>query len=444
LLDRVTGLGDALRRARDGLRARLPAGLQIPETFEEWLAAAAALEAAEPSPAGAALALHYCQGMPRMRAGQLAPDAPHAALFHTPLDWASLPRLAGAIDRLYQLLDGAAEGGGARALGDPSPAAFRAARPTLAALYDGCYYGRFMPLLYGYPGDLAAMAAELAGGATVEEVIDRRLAAPLAHELSHLRPGRPALQPPYLDECVAAHLGLTILPELLLPAPGADNALFGAPWLTQVGQALSRAFGAGRVLAAHAGLCRWDEAIGAPLVEAAARIGWAEHRAARTLHFLPSAQRPEPWLKLIFLAAAGAPLDGHTLDSLAALPFRDVPAGPEAPADRALLGDALRAMCLCNLSISNTFRVTRRAPAGPIAIDLDACRVSTAASGCDPAPPAHLFPPATAARLRAAGVRGFTVTIAAGEGSEELAGALAAGAGDRSTPAWSIMVRSAR
>ncbi len=154
------------------------------------------------------------------------------------------------------------------------------------------------------------------------------------------------------------------------------------------------------------------------------RIGWADWLRTRFPHFLSDNVKPERWMKLFFLAAAGAPLDGVDLDALSWL---EVPAPPEDPFDTVILKDALRSMCLHNHQIDHHFVVRSGAPRGPIEIDLGACAVHGAAGPIDPAPPRYLFPPSVAARLRGAGMSRFTVELAEVGALEECAALILAG-----------------
>jgi len=432
ILDGATGLGERARAIAGGFDARLAAArddawralsqagmlhaearlpsLSIPQTFGEWLSHALALEEDSPSGRGAQLDRHYLDYMPRMRVEQLGTRAhPNAKLFHAPLDWHKLPRLSSAIDRLFALVGDALA---------PSADDFRAARPTLAALYQRAYYGGFMPLLYGYPADLRALARALDGGADLHALVDGRLAAPIVHELSHLQPGRAAALPPYLDECLAAYVGSRALAETAWPGDGED-ALYGAPWLMQTGQALARATG-GAVLDAHAGRVAWSRALSPALASALVRLGWDEYRATRDSHFLTSNYRPEPWIKLFFLAAAGGALGGVTLDSLDALAWGEIPVGDETDEDARILADALRACCVDNFQVDLAYRVRRAPPAGPIAIDCARCRVTAAGGKLDPRGLAYFLPPAVAARLRQSGIAGYTVELRALDALDEI------------------------
>jgi hypothetical protein len=412
---------------RDG--AEVPR-LEMPRALAQMLAAAVALEEREASGRAAVLRTHYLETMPRLRTEQLATrEHPTASFFHAPLAWERLPRLSGAIDALYALVrdTGAAEA----VLGAPTATTFRARYRTLAELYAETYYGAQMPLLYGYPADLAYFARDLDGGVDVERVIDRHLAAPMIHEMMHFRRDREAVFPLYVDECVAGYLGVRVLPGFAFPGVGEANAIYAAPWFAQVGQALVRAVGIGPVLRAHAGAMSWEEALPSGLARKLAQLGWADHVARRSVHFLSDNWRPEPWMKLFFLAAAGVSVDAHTLASLEALPWTEVPPGEEDPFDEQIVADALRAMCLRNYRVGAHFVAEGRVPGAEVVVDLDACSVTTAAGedGCDLRAPQYLFPPAVAARLRReGGARRFAVGIRSVEEIAERAWEIVRGA----------------
>jgi hypothetical protein len=344
--------------------------LEMPRGFQRAFASALDEERRTGSPRAEALERHYLDVMPRLRTQQLDSTAPDVArFFDTRIDWPRWPRLTAAVERL----------GRGELLTDT---------PTLGALYADSCYGGFMPMLYGSAYDLASY--DLAS-------LDRHLAAPLVHELAHGARHHEVLSL-YVDECIAGWLGTRAL--------DGDNDLFAAPWLSQVGAALARVVGADRLRAAHAGAVAWDAVLPSGLGEAIALAAWQDYLAERPLHLLSDATRPDRWMRMFFLAAAGAPLEDR--------PWREIPVGPESDADAEILDDALGAMCLRNHQVERSFRVTRRPPPAPITVDLDECRVSTAAGedGFDPAPPAHLFPPASAARLRARGIAGYTVELA--------------------------------
>ncbi|MBL9014519.1 MAG: hypothetical protein JNL83_10105 [Myxococcales bacterium] len=316
---------------------------------------------------------HYLELMPAQRAAQVARPGP---LLSAPLDWSRLPRMTRAIDRLFAVLadaDVAAE----PALGAATAAAFRARTPTLAVLYARTHYASAMPLLYGNDADLAYFTAH--GGPDAMSAIDRYLTTPMLHELCHLSPTRDALHPLHLDECVAGWLGVHVHPEFAYPAEGHDDAIFAAPWLSQIGQAIVRAFGMRAVVRGHAGAEPWDRALPAAFVDAVARRGWEDWRARRTLHFLSDTMDPAPWVELAL---------GHR------------PLAPDAAADRGIVEDALRAMCLENVRIEGSFRARTRLPEAPITIDAPAgWVVGTRRGEVDTVAPRYWLPPDVAARL---------------------------------------------
>jgi hypothetical protein len=363
--------------------------LEMPRGFANAFLAALAEERRSGSERADVLERHYLDLMPRLRTQQLESTAELVRVFDTPMEPSRWPRLAAAVARLGcpELLTGAR---------------------TLGALYADCCYGAFMPMLYGTPHDLASYDVA---------ALDRHLAGSLVHELAH-GPRHHAVLSPYLDECIAGWLGTRAL--------DGDNDLFAAPWLSQVGGALARVVGAEPLRAAHAGRLPWAAVLPRGLGEAIARADWRHYLAQRPLHLLCDSTQPDRWMRMFFLAAAGEPLDERA--------WRDIPTGAEHADDAEILADALFAMCLRNHRVALSFRVTRRPPPAPVDIDLDACRVSTApgADGFDPAPPAHLFPPAVAARLRACGIAGYTVEIAALEALAPVARAILDGAPSRS------------
>jgi hypothetical protein len=397
----------------DEARAAGPPRLAFAPPLLGTLARAIAHERAEGTPAAAdraaALVRHYADVMPRARVALFAGRAePAATLFHTRLDWSRLPRLAAAIDRLYALL---AEAGAdaAAALGAPSSSDFRTRTPTLAALCERTCYGGSMPLLYGTPADLAYFRARAdADGLDAHGAIDRYLTAPLVHELCHLAPARMAL-PLHLDECIAGWLGAHVHPELAYPAPGHDDAIFAAPWLAQIGQAIARAFGVRAVVRAHAGA----DTLPAPFVEAAARLGWDDWLARRTLHFLSDTLDPDPWVHLALAAGAGLPLAGQTLGGLARLrpiALSSLPAHPAS--DIAIVADGLRAMCLESSRIDGSFRARTRLPAGPITVDAASGQITAAPAGdALSIPPRYWLPPAVCARIAAAVRTGYELHL---------------------------------
>jgi len=388
----------------DAERATFPAAVSaaMPPAFAETLAVALAQERRDSGVRAEVLRRHYFEVMPSLRAAQLDPDAqPQAALFHTRLELERLPRLAGALDRLFALL-ARAEVPAERALPARAPAELIEEFPTLAALYQRTYYGGFMPLLYGYPADVDFFARGLAEQGPLA-VIDRYLAAPAIHELAHFSPRRQALLPLYLDECVAGYLGVRVIPELAYPAPGEDNGLFAAPWLAQVGQALVRRYGLEAVVRAHAGVVDWSDVLPRGFLEGALRLGWEDYLATRGPHFLSDAFRPDPWLKLIYL---GEPRSRQELERL---PWSEIPVPAERADDVDVLADALGACCLENFQVDRSYRVRSRPAA--VRIELAACRAVAPGGPHDPPQLAHHVPPAWARRVQAAGVDTISLEI---------------------------------
>jgi hypothetical protein len=431
------GFDAALAAAADAAwracSARVPSArpptLALPPAFADVLAVVIAVEERDAPPRAAALRRHYLELMPRLRVEQLATAAaPNAALFHAPLDWSRLPRLVDALDGTFAL---AAAAGVTTLLGAPSAAALRAACPTLASLYERTFYGACMPLLYGYPADLRCFGRALAAG-DFHDVVDLHLTSPLLHELAHFDRASPCLYPLYLDECVAGFVGVRVARALAFPSPGSAAALYAAPWFAQVGQALARVAGADAIVRAHTGTARWDDVLPRGLAATLAHAGFADWLAHRQPHLLADGFRPDAWLKLIFLAAAGE--DVRTLDDAAARAWADVPPGDDSPDDALILADALTAMCLHNAQDDGHFTVAAAAPRGPVWVDAHACRVSAPGGPHDPTGLAYFLPPALAARLRARGIAGYTVELDGPDAAADAAALIADAAPDRRAP----------
>jgi hypothetical protein len=389
--------------------------LAFPSALRGFLAAAVAVERGEGTAAAVAradqLVRHYTEAMPRMRVAQLAGIAePGAGLFHARLDWSRLPRLGAAIDRLFAVL-GAAGVGTTGALGADSAAGFRARTPTLAALYERTHYGGAMPLLYGLPADLASAHARGAThGLDAVATIDRYLTAPIVHELCHFAPGRTAIAPPHLDECIAGWLGVHVHPALAYPGEVDDDALYAAPWLAQVGQAIARGFGVAAVVRAHAG----DRAaLPEVFTTAAVALGWQDWCARRTLHFLSDTFDPAPWVALALSIGAGLPGPGASgLAALAAMPLAGLALADDPAFDRAIVEDGLRAMCLASEQVAGAFRTRTRLPGGAITIDAIACAViAPGRAALDPVVPRYWLPPAVARRITARGLTGYALAL---------------------------------
>lgn len=411
---------------RDGrLRGGAPATdtLAIPEGIAGMLAAAL-VEADRSGEAGSRVAQileqHYLRFLPRLRLEQrLLAGGAEERVLHTPLKWERLPRLRRALGKLESLFRLAWPGGRAPAgffFGTDSAGQLLEACPTVGELYERAYYGDYLPLLCGFPSDLARIDQQVGRGAQLEGAIEEHLTAPLIHELSHAGRARQALLPPYLDECIASYLGVLALDELAFPAAGAAaplRALYATPWLMQVGQALARLFGLQALVQAQLGVRGFAEVLPAGLPLAAATLGWREYLRRHDPHFLSSNFSPQPWLKLVFLAAAGRlpRTDELSLDALSGLPWAGVPVPEESELDAEILSDALRTMCLHTESRDGAFSVWMAAPLEPIAVDLQRCTVETAADGVAPTPRSYLFPPSLAARLRGQGLSGYSIAF---------------------------------
>jgi hypothetical protein len=261
--------------------------------------------------------------------------------------------------------------------------AFRARTPTLAAFYERTYYGGFMPLLYGYPADLAYFARRARErGLDVLGTIDRYLAVPMLHELCHFARDREALLPAHLDECIAGWIGVHVWPAMAFPDDDGGDAIYAAPWLSQVGQAVARAFGVHDVIRAHAGHAAWDAALPRRFLDTVTRVGWDDWCKRRTQHFLSDTFDPDPWVNLV-LELAG--------------PLREDP-----DFDRRIVRDALRSMCLRNERVDGSFRARSVAPEAPIAIA--GGRVVGEARGIDTIAPRYWLPPAIVASLAERGI----------------------------------------
>lgn len=346
---------------------------------------------------------HYLHWMPALWVEQVGSRRfPFDALFHTPLDWERLPRLRGALQRLFGLLAQAGVTGPVVA-GAASFEAFAASHTTVASIYDGCHFGRWMPLLYGYPADLASYGAEITAGADPLEVIDRRITAPLLHDLLHFSPGRRCIFPPYLDECIAGGLGVIVLPSLAWPEGDDDHGLMGASWFAQVGMVMVAVLGLEPLLRAQAGALPWSELLGEPLAAACARLGWGRYLADHAVHFLSGNTRPDAWLSLLYAHAAGVDLTGLDADTLEGLDV-DPASVPSTPLDRDLVEAGLRSMCVETTQLQGSYRVRTAVPPVPITVDLADWTLRRARlPPHEPAAPTWPFPPALVALHRAAG-----------------------------------------
>jgi hypothetical protein len=325
-------------------------------------------------------AVHYIQRLPSLLTEQLASTSvTTTACFATPLIPGQQRPLVAAATKLMALL-ASANVDSTLVLPQAVVNLVQGVSTSVADLHRDACFGGAMPLLVAQSHDVAAMAKEACkpGADGWQGAIRRRLTAALAHEWCHLGRERDALAPPLLDECLSGYLGVLVHRATAYPPGDADTALMGAPRFAQVGQALVGAFGTGPsgigpLLRAHAGLVPWTQAVGAPFIAAAGQLA---RRLAKDeghpLHMLAGGQAPERWRKLIALGAAGAvDLVEPTPEALDALSWDAVPLPAVlAPAhERAVMRDALAAMCLGVRVEDQAFRVRTTPPPTPIVID---------------------------------------------------------------------------
>jgi hypothetical protein len=361
-------------------------GLEPSEGLPEAMPAAPRMFASHAMSAAPELAetirVHYAIEMPRQRKAQLANSGD--PLLHHPLSWHRMPRMRAAIERLFGVLHEANVTTGV--LGFATPKALFGEAASLARLYERTHYGGAMPLLYGTPADLAYIATK---SRDRDELIDRYLVAPVLHELCHFSPDRDAL-PPHLDECIGGWLAVYVWPEFAYPSAGCDDAIYAAPWLAQVGQAFARAFGISTIVRAQSGAIPWDTALSPALVEELSRCAWNDWTTRRSLHFLADTLDPDPWVALAL----------------------DRPLPEDAAFDRAIVGDALRAMCVETENISGSLRTRTRVGEAAISIDAVSCQIATAPhNALDSVAPRYWLPPAVAGAIRARGHAGYDLFL---------------------------------
>src|SRR5262249_14165792 len=239
-----------------------------------------------------ALQAHYCVAMPAMLAAQIRrAGGPEERLFGARVELRRTPRLRAGLEALFSLVAGAGLQC-AEVLGAATPAALADGR-TWAEIYTGCHFGRSMPMLYAYPGDLDGNRDPL-------EWIDARYVGPLVHELSHFRTAAPPA-PANLHEAIAAWIGSEAWPGQTGPGPGAEDALPGGAYFAAVGGWVARAIGESEVLRVQAGLLDMRDALGAPCAEALRLYGFLPFLETGAPHLLSDAFHAGRWWKLIDL-----------------------------------------------------------------------------------------------------------------------------------------------
>lgn len=441
----------ALHQTRPGpaLTARIPDGM-----------AEALCIAAELGRPSSVLALdhHYQRTGPGQLAQQLCADGPAAShdaacarLFGARLDLARMPRLSAGLEALFALVSGAGLDC-APTLGAATPQRLITALPTLGDLYATVHFGRSMPMLYGYVGDLAAAPRDL----DLTSWIDARYTGPLLHELSHLHPLDPLLVPApgNLHEALAAWLGSEALPEQMAPRassgpedPGGLDALPGGPWFAAVGAWVARACGAEGAIRAQAGAADLRDLLGPECAEALRLFGWLGHLDTSAPHLLADTFQADRWWKLVDLhrdpalarefhalhvapllsappPPMGTGLTARWAAALDALQWPDLPAWRDEPSahDHALAARAVEALTVRSVRMGMSFRAQRQAPppflvgaggeqrrtegVGPLSLDVRACRLRSGHAARDAvgAPPHHPYPPALAASLHRRGL----------------------------------------
>lgn len=361
-----------------------------------------------------ALEAHYCVAMPAMLAAQLRrTGALEEKLFGARIELRRMPRLRQGLEALFALV---ADAGLSctRSLGAATPAALVEGR-AWREIYSKCHFGRSMPMLYAYPGDLTGERDPLPW-------IEARYVGPLVHELSHFHaPEVPA--PANLHESLAAWIGSEAWPGQMWPEAGAEDALPGGAYFAAVGGWLARTLGEREALRVQAGALDLREALGAPCAEALRLYGFLPFLETGAPHLLSDAFQPARWWKLIdlhrdpLLAAdfqrrlvaplleqtpsPGAALQAHWNAALDALQWPDLPAWGDAPnaTDRKLAVRAEQALQVRAVRSGMTFRAERRELPGPLRLDARRCELTAPWPGPDAvgAPPSHPYPPSLCA-----------------------------------------------
>jgi len=352
-----------------------------------------------------ALEANYCDPRPPLlaalsgRGGGLL-----AGLFGARAARGRAPRLRDGLEKLFALVAGSGLQC-ADLLGAPTPADLVEGR-AWAEIYTQCHFGRSMPMLYAYPGDLVDDRDPL-------EWIDARYVGPLVHELSHFRTSNPPA-PANVHEALAAWIGSEAWPGQMWPEPGAEDALPGGAYFAAVGGWLARAIGEKEVLHVQAGLLDLRDALGAPCAEALRLYGFLPFLETGAPHLMSDAFHPGRWWKLVdlhrdralaseFQQARVAPLfeTGRARQAdwdaaLDALNWQTLPSWRDEPReiDRKLATRAERALPARAVRRGMTFR-SERATA-KLTLDNAGCELTAPWPGPDAvgAPPSHPYPPA--------------------------------------------------
>src|SRR5260221_2608005 len=222
MIELVTGIvrrrAELQEAARDGYVRAVAALPQKRDAVDPEIAippgmldALVAAELARPQ-ARAALEAHYCVAMPSMLAAQVRrAGGVEERIFGQRIELRRTPRLRAGLESLFALVARAGLQCEAT-LGASTPALLAEGR-TWGDMYSKCHFGRSMPMLYAYPGDLT-------GGRDALEWIDARYVGPLVHELSHFH-AREVPAPANLHEALAAWIGSEAWPGQVWPEPGA-------------------------------------------------------------------------------------------------------------------------------------------------------------------------------------------------------------------------------
>lgn len=355
-----------------------------------------------------ALQNHYCGSLPAMLAKQLrGAGGAEEKLFGAKLLLAKLPRLQRALHALFAL---AADAGlqCSGVFGAETPEGLAEGR-TLGELYVECHFGRSMPMLYAYPGDLPVDDGER----NPLSFIDARLVGPLIHELSHFRTAAPPA-PANLHEALAAFIGSEAWPAQVWPADGEEDAIPGCAFFAAAGGWLVRAIGCEDALRVQAGLADLRDLLGSDCAEALRLYGFLPFLTTGAPHLLSDAFHPERWWKLIDLhrdkglaaelsrrfagpMLAGTASPQREWDSwLDALAWRDLPASRDEPQgiDVQLAQRAEHALQVRAQRRGMTFQA-RKVPA-VLQLDKELCLLRSSLEGPDAvgAPPVHPYPPA--------------------------------------------------